>query len=112
MKLYLAEIRHRKGLTQEQLAHLGGVDRSTVNRLENNFRGWSDKTLDFWAGILGVETHELLGYCVKPHIDAPPSVCRLHKLIDGLQEEDAKAVEVLIEQFLAAVDRRSPPPAP
>lgn len=55
------ELRIKRGLTQEQLAEMAGLDRKTINRIEN---GHFQPTLETFVALtkaLGTSSTKLLG---------------------------------------------------
>ena len=55
------EIRHSRGLTQEQLAELSGIDQATISRIESDpdYNPFY-RTLNALARVLGVSTDTLV----------------------------------------------------
>lgn len=60
---FIAEVRRKKGKTQQQLADALGVSMTTVNRYEGGSRGVDQTTIQLIADFLGVQPHELF---IKP----------------------------------------------
>ncbi len=56
----LIRLREERGLTQEQLAHMSDVERSTISRLENGHVTCQHATLLLLAKALNVNIHELI----------------------------------------------------
>ena len=56
----LRRLRTEKGLSQEALADLAGIDRTYVSALERQVYSASLDTIEKLAGVLGAEPHELL----------------------------------------------------
>lgn len=56
----LRKHRHRKGLSQEDLAHEAGVDRTYISALERSLYSASITMVDKLAAILGIEAATLL----------------------------------------------------
>jgi DNA-binding XRE family transcriptional regulator len=57
----IVELRKSHGLTQLQLSELAGIDRKTINRIENGHFSPSIDTLTRLALALQVSIHDLLG---------------------------------------------------
>ena len=57
----LRALREAKGLSQTDLAHQAGIDRKTVNRIENGHYSPSMDTLVYLAEALGSTASDLLG---------------------------------------------------
>lgn len=66
--LRLRELRHARGLSQESLAELAGLDRTYVSSCERGHRNISLENIYRLAAALGVEPAELL----KRPGDDPP----------------------------------------
>ncbi|MFI6883771.1 helix-turn-helix transcriptional regulator [Streptosporangium canum] len=62
----LREIRERQRLTQEQLGERAGVDRKTINRIENGLYSPRLDNLFHIADALDVPPQELFGTCSAP----------------------------------------------
>jgi transcriptional regulator with XRE-family HTH domain len=56
----LRALRQAKGISQEELAHLAGIDRTYVSALERCIYNASIDVVDRLANVLGVEAAELL----------------------------------------------------
>jgi len=56
----LRALRRVKGLSQEELAHQAGIDRTYISALERSMYGASIDVVDRLASVLGVEASELL----------------------------------------------------
>lgn len=56
----LRTLRQAKGLSQEELAHQAGLDRTYISALERNVYNASIDVVDRLAVVLGVEATELL----------------------------------------------------
>jgi transcriptional regulator with XRE-family HTH domain len=56
----LRALRHAKGLSQEELAHQAGIDRTYISALERNVYNASIDVVDRVAEVLGVDAAELL----------------------------------------------------
>jgi transcriptional regulator with XRE-family HTH domain len=56
----LRALRQAKGISQEELAHLAGIDRTYVSALERCVYNASIDVVDRLANVLGVEAAELL----------------------------------------------------
>lgn len=56
----LRTLRQAKGLSQEELAHLAGIDRTYVSSLERCLYNASIDVVDRLANVLGVDAAELL----------------------------------------------------
>lgn len=56
----LRALRQAKGLSQEELAHQAGIDRTYISALERNVYNASIDVVDRLAEVLGVEAAELL----------------------------------------------------
>jgi transcriptional regulator with XRE-family HTH domain len=57
----LVELRKNQGLTQNQLSEMAGIDRKTINRIENGHFSPSVDTLTRLALALQVSIGDLLG---------------------------------------------------
>ncbi|CDX22716.1 Transcriptional regulator, XRE family (fragment) [Mesorhizobium sp. ORS 3324] len=53
-------MRRAKGLSQEELAHQAGIDRTYISALERNVYNASIDVVDRLAEVLGVDAAELL----------------------------------------------------
>ena len=53
-------LRQAKGLSQEELAHEAGIDRTYISSLERSVYGASIDVVDRLANVLGVEAGDLL----------------------------------------------------
>lgn len=58
----IKELRHKKGMTQEELADSVNVAPRHVSRIENGINTPSIETLDKIAHVLGVEMKELYNF--------------------------------------------------
>ena len=56
----LRALRLAKGLSQEELAHQAGIDRTYISALERNVYNASIDVVDRLAEVLGVDVAELL----------------------------------------------------
>ncbi|MEW4459988.1 helix-turn-helix transcriptional regulator [Roseibium algicola] len=56
----LRALRQAKGLSQEELAHEAGIDRTYISALERNVYNASIDVVDRLAQVLGVDVAELL----------------------------------------------------
>lgn len=56
----LKRVRNERGLSQEALADLAGIDRTYVSALERERYSASLDTIEKLAGVLKVDPHELL----------------------------------------------------
>lgn len=56
----LRQLRHAKGMSQEELAHLADLDRTYISSLERSVYSASIDVVDRIAVVLGVEADELL----------------------------------------------------
>lgn len=88
MQLRLADIRKRRGLTQEELAERAGMHRSTIARLEVDLLGWTHQTIHSLADALECEEWELFGYTRPP---------------DARLSEETKEALQLLEELPPAV---------
>jgi transcriptional regulator with XRE-family HTH domain len=62
----LRRLRHRKGLSQEALAHEAGVNRSYLSKLEKGASYAGLEILDKLAGVLEIDPAELLKSAEQP----------------------------------------------
>ena len=62
----LRQLRHAKGMSQEELAHLADLDRTYISSLERGIYGATIDVVDRIAAALGVEADELLVRAPKP----------------------------------------------
>ena len=60
LALNLRRYRHERGLSQEELAHRAGIDRTYISALEREVYGATMDVLDKLAHELGVEPADLL----------------------------------------------------
>lgn len=60
LALNLRKLRHARGLSQEELAHLAGIDRTYVSSLERSVYAAGIDVVDRIARVLGVEAADLL----------------------------------------------------
>lgn len=63
--------RRELGLSQEELAHRVGIDRTYVSALERRLYAASVDTVERLAGALGVEPQEMLRPAEAPPPDRP-----------------------------------------
>ena len=56
----LRALRQARGLSQEELAHQAGIDRTYISALERNVYNASIDVVDRLAKVLGVDAAELL----------------------------------------------------
>ncbi|GLQ76889.1 transcriptional regulator [Mesorhizobium huakuii] len=56
----LRALRRARGLSQEELAHQAGIDRTYISALERNVYNASIDVVDRLAEVLGVDVGELL----------------------------------------------------
>lgn len=56
----LVVLRHRSGLTQQQLAESAGVSRATVHLIESGQGDPRVSTVELLARALGVDAHDLI----------------------------------------------------
>lgn len=60
LALNLRALRRVRGMSQEDLAHLAGIDRTYVSALERSVYAASIDVVDRLARVLGVEAADLL----------------------------------------------------
>lgn len=60
LALNLRRLRHASGLSQEELAHRAGIDRTYVSSLERSVYAAGIDVVDRIARVLGVEAADLL----------------------------------------------------
>jgi DNA-binding XRE family transcriptional regulator len=60
LSLNLKRLRRAQGLSQEELAHRAGLDRTYISSLERQVYGASIDVLDKLAQVLGVQAADLL----------------------------------------------------
>lgn len=60
LALNLRRLRQARGLSQEELAHHAGIDRTYISSLERSVYAASIDVVDRIARVLGVEAAELL----------------------------------------------------
>jgi transcriptional regulator with XRE-family HTH domain len=60
LALNLRKLRQVKGLSQEELAHRAGIDRTYISALERSLYAASIDVVDNLAQVLGVEAADLL----------------------------------------------------
>lgn len=70
----LRALRRARGLSQEELAHRAGIDRTYISALERNVYNASIDVVDRLAEVLGVDVTELLK---RPAADHRRSKSRL-----------------------------------
>ncbi|WP_306028689.1 helix-turn-helix domain-containing protein [Stappia sp. MMSF_3263] len=63
----LRALRQAKGLSQEELAHQAGIDRTYISALERNVYNASIDVVDRLAQVLGVEAAQLLKPTTTDH---------------------------------------------
>ncbi len=56
----LKKLRHARGLSQEELAHRAGIDRTYVSALERSVYAAGIDVVDRIAKVLGVEASDML----------------------------------------------------
>ncbi|MGB9661248.1 MAG: helix-turn-helix domain-containing protein [Moorellaceae bacterium] len=81
----LRKLREQAGLTQEELAKLLGVERSTISRYESGNRDPSSEMLDRLAKFFNVSVDYLLGRTDDP------------RTIEQINEEAQKKIEEALE---------------
>lgn len=82
----LKEFRRRRGLTQQQLADLSGVDRSTIGQLETRrLKDTSTATLAPLADALGVAVHDLVFDRTKTPVEPMIEQLRQSHLVQQLK---------------------------
>ena len=79
VKLFLAEWRERRGLSQETLAERIGTTKASISRWENQERDLTTKAMASIAYALGIEPLQLFRHPDEPNLDdmlagAPPSL--------------------------------------
>ena len=84
----LKELRRQNGLTQQQLADRIGVTKSVVSFYELRDRSPSPEVLIKLSAIFRVSTDYLLGIERNKTLD-----------VSGLDDEDIKAVQIIIERL-------------
>ena len=57
----IKKIRKKKGISQDRLAELAGLDRVHLYRLENGKQSMTLRTLKLIADTLGVKVRDLIG---------------------------------------------------
>lgn len=82
----LRELRLNKGLRQEQVAKLIGVNKSAISTYENDIRQPSFEILVRLANLYRVSTDYLLGQTSSRSVD-----------LSGLSEQDAALICELVE---------------
>lgn len=60
LALNLRKLRQAKGLSQEELAHRAGIDRTYISALERSLYAASIEVVDNLAQVLGLEAADLL----------------------------------------------------
>ena len=60
LALNLKALRQAKGMSQEELAHRAGIDRTYISSLERSIYNASIDVVDRLAGALGMEAADLL----------------------------------------------------
>ena len=70
----LRALRRARGLSQEELAHRAGIDRTYISALERNVYNASIDVVDRLAEVLGVDVAELLK---RPSADPKRSTSEL-----------------------------------
>jgi transcriptional regulator with XRE-family HTH domain len=69
VKLYLAEWRDHRGLSQEKLAERVGTTKASISRWENSERDLTTKVLAGIAKALAVEPVQLFRHPTEPNLD-------------------------------------------
>lgn len=102
----LREIRKRAGLSQEDLARMVGVERSTVTKWESGQNAPALPTLAKLADVLGVSVDDLLGrkfhQAARRAVDVRPTDAELRRL-----EQRTGVSARLIAAFITAVAQES-----
>lgn len=103
-------------MTQQELADLAGVSRSTVSRLERGEGDWKPSTLDRLATALQVTPEELMGVPVQREIFASTAERRIEAIaaILRLEDRELERVHPLLMDLLALaedVEEDASPPA-
>lgn len=93
----IKELREEKGLTQEDLAELIGVEYQTINRIENGVYFTNYSNLEKLAKAFNVSIDELFNYS---HIKKKP---KLIKEINAFLEKSASKEIELIYKFVRAL---------
>lgn len=88
MALKIKALRNARGLTQQQLADLAGMERSQLSKIEREVEPASTKRLDALARALGVSVPEL--FDVSDPVDSYLSA--LTVVLQELAHEDREAV--------------------
>lgn len=74
----MATFRRGAGLSQEEVAHRSGLDRTTISQLERGVISPRLETMIRLAGALDIRTAELIPPLRwRPPTDAPPPVGRI-----------------------------------
>lgn len=104
IRLYLAEWRDFRGLSQEQLAERVGTSKASISRWENYERDMTAKGMVAVAAALGLEPVQLFR-----HPDDPP----LDDLLAGISPKLRKKAIALVKTFLSEeADELRPETAP
>ncbi len=69
--LVLRELRKRKGLSQEKLAHESEIERNYISLLERGKNSASVKKVFQLAGVLGISVSEFMKMVEARIVDAP-----------------------------------------
>lgn len=86
MDLKIAQVRKRRGWTQQQLAEAAGYNLASIGKLEAGLVGWTHNTLRVLSDALGVEEHELLGYAAPPDEDLSDEQRAVVRVVSRLDE--------------------------
>ncbi len=93
----IRELRKAKGLTQEQLAELVGVEPRHISRVEGGYNSPSIERLARIAEVLGVPIQELFNFM---HLnDSADRLQDIEDAIKGMSEEYQKIVYKIVHAF-------------
>lgn len=104
----IREARQKKGLSQEQLGALIGVQKAAIHKYENNIViNLKRDTIEKLAGVLGVSPAHLMGF--EDELPAPAAqddgldeeLRAFIEKLKGLDAETLLAIEKIVDSILA-----------
>jgi transcriptional regulator with XRE-family HTH domain len=95
----IKELRTGRGLSQEQLAEMVGVDPKHLSRIETGLNAPTVDRLEIIAYSLGVEIHSLF---IFGHLDTPKAQLeRIEEMLKRLDETDMKFVYRIVRSLVS-----------
>lgn len=103
----LSYLRKSRGITQQQLADLSGVDRSSISRYENGDVEIPITQAMRLCDALGMPYAEMLGEDLRYQQLKAKTDALWDKYKDKLTDEDKKMIEFVIEKRIAELEREN-----